>query len=128
MPLPGLVKVAPIPIVPAAETPVAAPPVAQAAITAPSWEGVPIDLIRYLGKDIGTINSKDIEQLKDIDSWTKKGLLEDSIGNRLAKLKGLEQQLGEPGLHETKMNKIWNWVKMSFQIDEIRNRQRAFER
>ena len=127
----GLAKSAPIPVVqpPSVEsTAVAEPPKPQASLSTPSWEGVPIDTIRYLGKDIGSMNTKDIEQLKDIDRWSKQGLTEDTIGHRLEKLRSLEQTLGAPGLHETRVDKVWNWIKIQFTMDEMRMRQKAFER
>lgn len=128
----GLAKVAPVPItqplppIENVEVSPAQPP--QTAISAPSWEGIPVEIIRYFGKDLGTIETKEIEQLRDIDRWSKVDSIEDTIGNRLQRLKGLEIKLGAPGYHETKLSKIWNWVKMDFSINELRKRQSAFER
>lgn len=131
IPVQGLAKNAPIPIVTIPETDNTSslvPVTPQPALSVPSWEGVPIDLIRYIGKDMGTMTGKDIEQLKDIATWSKTDLAEDTVGNRLNKLRTLEQQLGQPGFHETKLDRIWNWVKMQFSINELRIRQKAFER
>lgn len=130
----GLAKAAPIPIkvepLLPTEPQVEIEPAPQPSqtLSAPSWEGVPIDLIRYFGRDIGTMSTKDIEQLKDIDRWSRLDLAEDTIGNRLQKIRSLESRLGAPALYETKVQKLWNWVAMQKNIDELRKRQEAFER
>jgi hypothetical protein len=127
----GMAKTAPIPVVAppvAVETDIQPAPVPSETLSAPSWENIPIDMIRYFGKDIGSMTTRDIEQLKDIDKWSREGLLEDSIGGRLQKIRSLESRLGAPGLHESKVDKLWAWVKMQFSISELQKRQSAFER
>ena len=120
-----------IPVAPPVEASndaVIVPPVnPQPMLSAPSFEGVPVDMIRYFGMDLAKLTSGDIEQLKDINTWAKPIDGEDSIGSRLQKLKALESKLGAPKYHETKLTKVWSWVKMASQIDELRKRQSAFE-
>ena len=124
----GLAKAAPEAPKTSPEEAITPPPKPMEVITAPSWEGIPIDTIRYFGQDIGTITQRTIEQLRDINDWSKTDLLEDTIGNRLQKIRGLESKLGAPALYETKIIKMWNWVKMQANINELRKRQEAFER
>ena len=127
----GLAKSAPIPMaspVEASNDAVIVPPVdPQPMLSAPSFEGIPVETIRYFGMDIGKLSSGEIEQLKDIHNWSKPNEGEDTIGGRLQKLKSLETKLGAPKYYETKLSRLWSWVKMDSNISELRKRQSAFE-
>lgn len=120
-----IAKEAPQPVITRKEN--IAPAILDVAVTH-SWENVPIDTIRYFNQDIGTMSQKTIEQLRDIDKWSQQNLEENTIGNRLQKIRHLESKLGSPALNETKVQKMWNWIKMQTRIDELRKRQEAHER
>lgn len=88
------------------------------------WSGIPIDLIRHFGVELGQIPAKDLEILKDISSWTKtKGGIELSIGDRLQELSKIQRELGAPRLNEKSYAKVHQFMKMQRIIDEMRNRQ-----
>lgn len=106
------------------ETPVvqpSAPP--PSGIAGYEWEGIPIDVFRSFGIEMGTIPTKEIEQLRDITSWAKSKCDEPNIGNILQKISSLRSQLGSPAANEKSYNKIWQFVKMQKAIDEMTKRQ-----
>ena len=90
-----------------------------------AWEGVPVDVIRMFNVEIGTVHQKDIEKLKDICSWADSKCEEKTIGNIMQKISTLERQLGSPALSEKRWDKIWNWVKISKQIDDLDKRRES---
>lgn len=133
LPVPGLAKAAPVPIVAPVEGRQAveiAPAVSsQGILSSPHWEGVPTDVIRYfVGDNFGAMSPKTVELLRDINNWSKQDLAEDTIGNRMQKIKSLDVRIGAPGIHESRIDKIWNWCRMDSHINELRKRQSAFER
>ena len=92
------------------------------------WEGIPLDVGRMMGISIMDADTKTLDKLRDISKWSKEGLLDNTIGNQLQKIRTLEEKLGSPALNETRIDKMWRWVKLASHINELRMRQEAFER
>jgi len=90
--------------------------------------GVPIDLYRTFDLPLGTLPEKEVSKLKDIYEWSKIGLDEPTIGNSLLKLRNLDLRLGSALIGQSKINKLWNWIRMDLQTEELKKRQRALER
>lgn len=91
------------------------------------WNGVPLELANFFNVSITQADSKTMDMLRDINIWSK-NLPEDTIGDKLQKIRSLESRLGVPSLFESRISKTWNWVKMDFHINELRKRQSAYER
>lgn len=79
-------------------------------------------------------SDKDNEQFKTVVNWAKKGK---SLGDALLTLSRLETRLGVPSGGESRLNKIYNYVRttsnlenrklaMKETIDTIRNKHKAF--
>lgn len=92
------------------------------------WEGVPIDLYRQFNVELGTVPGKEIAKLKDIYEWAKTKCEEPTIGNILQRINSIENQLGSPALGDKRWDKIWNWVKISRQMDDLDKRREALRR
>jgi hypothetical protein len=63
------------------------------------------------------------EHLKEIEGWAFKD--EETLGDGLLKLKNLEIQLGVPQHGESRIDRLYNWVKMEKSINDLRARQRS---
>jgi histidyl-tRNA synthetase len=87
------------------------------------WAGIPIDVFRAFGVEMGTIPVKDIEQLKDIVSWAKSKTDEPTVGNVLQQIIRLRRELGAPAYNQKGYEKVWSFVKMQKHIDELTKRQ-----
>jgi hypothetical protein len=87
------------------------------------YEDVPIDVYRFFERDIGTVDSKELDQLKAISSWAFRDV--ETLGDGLIKLRDLEIKLGVPSSGESRENKIYNWITLQKQIDDLRKRQEA---
>jgi hypothetical protein len=99
---------------------------APAGIAAFEWQGIPIDVCRHFNVELGTIPTKDLEQLKEITEWAKlKTADEPSIGNILQKIAGVQRQLGTPALNEKAYSKVWQFIKAQRVIDEMTKRQES---
>ncbi len=91
------------------------------------YNGVPVDVLRFFNTDFNLPN-KDMDKLVDIYSWAKNGLEELTMGNVLQKISSLEVRLGAPHLNESRYDKLWNWVKLESQINDLRKQQEAYKR
>lgn len=89
--------------------------------------GVPVDLFRTFDLPL-TLPEKEVNKLKDIYEWSKIGLDEPTIGNSLIKIRNLELRLGSASTGKEKINKLWNWVRMAMNMEELKRRQIALER
>lgn len=90
------------------------------------WQGIPIDMFRHFGVELGTVPTKDIAQLKDIVEWAKsKNADEPSIGNVLQTIAKVQRELGTPALNEKAYSKVWQFVKLQKTIDDMTSRQNA---
>lgn len=87
------------------------------------WKGVPIDIYRYFGLDLGTVEKKTIEKISDIFVWALEKSEEKTVGNALQKIQTLETTLGVPHFNETRYDRLYNWITIQRQIDELRKRQ-----
>ena len=83
---------------------------------------VGVDILRYfnLGLDI---DAKTTRTLKEISQWAFTDV--DTVGDGLLKLKQLEMRLGIPSGNETREDKLFNWIKMQKQIEDLQKRQEA---
>lgn len=100
-----------------------APPEAQG-LANYEWSGIPIDLIRHFGVELGAIPTKDLEQLKDISSWAKSKVgNEGSIGDMLQEISKIQRELGAPTGREKAYDKTWRFIKAQKVIDEMHKRQ-----
>ena len=110
------------------ETPPVSQPTAQPqSIAGYEWEGVPVDVFRAFNVEMGTIPTKDIEQLRDITAWAKSRVDEPTIGNVLTQISKLRRELGAPALNERGYQKVWQFVKMQNAIDEMTKRQNSLK-
>lgn len=86
-------------------------------------EGVPISVIRYFGIDTRKIDNKDKEQLKEIYIFIK-----DNPNGLYTILSNIERKLGAPSLGETRFGRIWNYLKLTNQIDNLEKDRKALEK
>ena len=87
------------------------------------YEQVPVDVYAFFDAPVGSMTSKEVERLKDISDWAFSGSR--TLGDGLQKLRSLEIQLGMPTGKDTRQDKIWRWVKMQQQIEDLMKRQGA---
>lgn len=82
------------------------------------------DIMRFFNVDMHDMNKgNNEEQLKDIEGWAFKGA--ESLGDGLMRLKRLDIQLGTPQDGETRISRIYSWIKMEKAIEDLKLRQRA---
>lgn len=120
MPLAKTAEVVPLPDASAVKI---APPEAQG-LSNYEWAGIPIDVVRHFGVELGQMPTKDLEMLKDISTWTKSKVGNDaSIGDILQQISKIQRELGAPRINEKAHVKVHQFLKMQRIIDEMRNRQ-----
>lgn len=124
MPEVGLAKSAPSEV---AQEPIVSQSTAPAVQTQMIWEGVPVEVYRYFGVDVGRAEKRDIDQLKDIYEIAKDGS-EGDINRVLDKINGWERKVGAPRITETVYSKIWNYVKLQNHINRLLKQQEIITR
>lgn len=90
------------------------------------WEGVPISLYRYFNTDVGTADNRSISQMKDIFEWAKRDVGDN--GDILQKLRKIELKLGASGYGETRQSRVFNYVKIQQQIDDLTKQRDSLRR
>jgi hypothetical protein len=84
-------------------------------------DGVPVDIYRHFNIRMEEADSKTKDMLRDVSTWAFEG---ESIGDGLQKIRNLERKLGMSGYRETH-SKVWNWIKLQKQVDELTKRQNS---
>ena len=92
-------------------------------VDAMCYEQVPIDIYRFFDTPVGSIDSKDVKILKEISDWAFNGV--ETLGDGLIRLRNLEIKLGVPTGKDKRPDKIWRWVKMQRNIEDLQKRQEA---
>lgn len=89
------------------------------------YDGVDISVYGFFDLDVGKASDTEKTRLKDIYDWAMSE--NKSIGDGMQRIRSLETQLGQPPIGTTRLNKLWNWIKISRQIDDLRKRQDSLE-
>lgn len=97
-------------------------------VTTHTFDDIPIDIYRYFNQDLSGVEDRTKDKFKDIYDWAKTKVEELTIGNILQVISNLEMKLGQPGYSETRYDKIWNWVKISKNIDNLLQKRQTLER
>jgi hypothetical protein len=92
-----------------------------------AWEGVPVEVYRYFGVDVGKADGRDIDQLKYIYQLASKDS-DGDINKTLHQINQWEIKVGAPRITETVYSKIWNYVKIQDHINRLLKQQDIFTR
>ena len=84
-------------------------------------DGVPVDIYRHFNVPMEMADNKTKDMLREVSDWAFEG---ESIGDGLQKIRNLERKLGMAGYRETH-SKVWNWIKLQKQVDELTKRQNS---
>jgi hypothetical protein len=102
-------------------TPSVAPSIAPLQGQTYMHDGVPVDIFRHFNIPMDMADNKQKEMLREIAGWAFEG---ESIGDGLQKIRNLERKLGMAGYRET-YSKVWQWIKLQKQVDELSKRQNS---
>jgi hypothetical protein len=91
-----------------------------------SFDNIPVDVYRFFGETIGLLSEKEKEKLSTVSDWAFKEVT--TIGDGLLKLRNLEMRLGTPTGNESRYDRLFTWVKMQRQIEDMQKRQEALRR
>lgn len=93
-----------------------------------SYKELPLTFYRYFGVDFGKVDSKTHTELNDVYNYVKTQNKTKSMGEILNKVKRLEIKLGAPNVGQSRVSKVWNYVKMSQHINDLEAQREAFRR
>jgi len=95
-------------------------------ISSTTWDDIPVDIYRFFGEQIGNLEGREKDKVKSVSEWAFDGV--ETTGDAMIKLRNLEMKLGSPSGNEKRYDRLFNWVKMDRQIQDMRKRQEALRR
>jgi len=96
------------------------------AVTTHQWDDIPVDIYRFFGEQLGNLEGREKDKVKSVSDWAFQGT--ETVGDAMIKLRNLEMKLGSPSGNEKRYDRLYNWVKMDRQIQDMRKRQEALRR
>jgi hypothetical protein len=121
--LQGLAKSAPSPTVSEPTQTYVAKEIPQV----PSWQGIPMDIYKYLNVDFFDSDDKMLSQLKDIHDYAK-SKSNGMPGDMIQKIEELQIRLGQPNIGTTRLAQLTNWIRMDRTIKDMIKQKRALEK
>lgn len=91
-----------------------------------TYDNIPVDVYRFFGENIGSLEGREKDKLTAISEWAFRD--SETVGDGLIKLRNLEMKLGSPSIGEKRYDRLFNWVKMQKQIEDMQKRQEALRR
>ena len=79
---------------------------------ADSEDRVPMEVFRFFNMNPAT--DSDNEHLRLVNNWAKEGT--NKTSGLLRKIRQLEMKLGQPKIGETRVSKLYNWIRMDSSI------------
>jgi predicted porin len=95
-------------------------------VTTTQWDDIPVDIYRFFGEQLGNLEGREKDKVKSVSDWAFQGT--ETVGDAMIKLRNLEMKLGSPSGNEKRYDRLYNWVKMDRQIQDMRKRQEALRR
>ena len=95
-------------------------------VTTTQWDDIPVDIYRFFGEQLGNLEGREKDKVKSVSEWAFDGV--ETTGDAMIKLRNLEMKLGSPSGNEKRYDRLYNWVKMDRQIQDMRKRQEALRR
>jgi len=92
------------------------------------YDGVDLSLYNLFGIDIQHAEETEKGRLREISEWISSDLQEKSIGNIMSEIRKVEMKLGATPYGEKKLNRIWNYLKVSQKIKDLDLQRKALER
>jgi len=86
---------------------------------------VPYDIFRFFAVNNDTLDTNVTKKLKTISDWAFADV--ETLGDGLMKLKNLEIKVGCPRHNEQRYDKIYNWVLVQRDIEELTKKQKAMQ-
>jgi len=83
-----------------------------------SMNGVHFEVYKFF--NVNPVESGNVDQLKAINNWAFSNAK--NVGEALRKIRSLEIKLGQPKIGETRISKLYNWIRMSGMLKETQNR------
>ncbi len=92
------------------------------------FNGIPVDVLRYYGVYMEDLNEPQTKRLKEVCEIVSQELTDPSIGNLMDYLNKIDLKLGATPIGESRVNRVWGYLKLQKNIREMEQRQRAYER
>jgi hypothetical protein len=89
------------------------------------FDGVDISLYNFFDIDLGHADDTQKSRLKDIYDWAMSE--NKTLGDGMLRIRSLETRLGQPPIGMSRINKLWNFIKIEHQMSDLRKRQEALE-
>ena len=101
--------------------------VATDVISVPSWNGVPMDIFRYLNVDFFVADEKMLGEMKDIHDYAR-SKSNGQPGDMIQKIEELKIRLGEPEMGTSRLAQLTNYIRVLKNINDMQKQRKAMEK
>lgn len=101
--------------------------VAKEIPTIPSWNGIPMDIYKYMGVDFFDSDDKMQVELKDIHDYAR-SRSNGMPGDMIQKIEELEIKLGHPQIGQSRLAQLTNYIRVQRNITDLMKQKRALEK
>ena len=91
------------------------------------WQGVPIDIYRFMNIDFFDSSEKHQSELKDIYEYAR-SRSNGMPGDTIQKIEELQNRLGEPPIGTSRLSQLTNWIRINRNIADMLKQRRALEK
>ena len=106
---------------------VAKAPITATEVSVPSWQGVPMDIYKFMNIDFFDSSEKHQAELKDIYEYAK-GRSNGMPGDMIQKIEELQNRLGEPSIGTSRLAQLTNYIRVVRNISDLNKQKKALER
>lgn len=106
---------------------VAKEPITATEVSVPSWQGVPMDIYKFMNIDFFDSSEKHQAELKDIYEYAK-GRSNGLPGDMIQKIEELQNRLGEPSIGTSRLAQLTNYIRVVRNISDLNKQKKALER
>lgn len=99
----------------------------EASHNVPIWQGIPMDIFKFMNVDFFEASDKHQEELRDIYEYVKQKS-NGQPGDIIQKIEELQNRLGEPSIGTSRLAQLSNYVRINKNISDMMKQKRAMER
>lgn len=92
-----------------------------------SYDGLPLDIYVFFNSSFDNSSPRDRDKMRDIYEYSSGKHEKPVLGDILQTMRDIESKLGYSG-YDRKLDKVWNWVRLSRYTDDLDKRRRALEK
>jgi hypothetical protein len=96
-------------------------------VSEPSWQGVPMDIYKFMNVDFFDSSEKHQTELREIYEYAK-AKSNGMPGDTIQKIEELQHKLGEPPIGTSRLAQLTNYIRINRNISDLLKQKRVLEK